>query len=135
MNRQTLSLVGLAILIVAVGIWALINSGRNNGRTVESPTVAGTASSNSQQWPTTGTAAIPTGPLQVENSSPAPNIAPIQPTPAPVAVQATVFGKKEHYSPKFFSARSERMAVPLNPTPPIHLARPQDTSQSARFVQ
>jgi hypothetical protein len=81
------------------------------------------------------TRAAPTGPLDVEYASPAPQIAPPLPEATAAQVQAVVTRDKKSYSPKFYSGRSERMAVGLNQTVPIQLSWPGDNEHAGVFIQ
>src|SRR5207248_6275541 len=75
--------------------------------------------------------AIPSGPLKVKYASPAPNIAPIQPDPTPVPVEAVVTRGDKTYQPKFYSGHSERLAVALNQAVPIKLSWPGDKDRKS----
>jgi hypothetical protein len=76
------------------------------------------------------------GSLKVQYASPAPKIAPLLLGPASVPVQAIVTrGGGKTYAPKFYSGRSERMAVKHGQAVPIRLSWPGDTAHQGVFVQ
>jgi len=121
----------VAIVVTAVLLFRESSPASKRGARLDnSSSIIGRAAKFSES----GTVAIPSGPLKVQYASPAPKIAPIIPDPTPAPIQAVVNLGKKAYSPRFYSARSERLAIKAQDSVPIKVSWPEDTTNPGVFV-
>jgi hypothetical protein len=131
-NRATL-VIAISIGIVATTCWFFRHSAARFP--LDRKDQASLITAAQPQIDSSGTRAIPSGPLKVEFESPAPRIAAETPAPATAPVQAIVRRGSKTLTPQFYSGQSERITVALNETIPIRLSWPDDTVHPDVFVQ